>query len=107
VSSLRLLRSLEGCLVFTVTGLAVMIAAGASQEGGTLILPMAVPLPMMLGSYLVSFINYRHQKREGKYNALLQRQRKIWSVCVTRRGQRLLDECRAFPYWLGQDRMID
>jgi len=69
---------------FTVVGLAVMIAVGASQGGQTLILSMAISLPMMLGSYLVSFINYRRQKRdyerqvrdrEEKYNALLQRRR--------------------------------
>ena len=69
---------------FTIVGLVVMIAAGASQGGGTLILSMAVSLPMMLGSYLVSFINYRRQKRdyereakerEEGYDALLQRRR--------------------------------
>lgn len=69
---------------FTIVGLAVMIAVGSTMGGQTLLLSMAISLPMMLGSYLVSFINYSSQKRtykreveerEKKYRALLQRQR--------------------------------
>jgi len=66
---------------FTIVGLVVMLAAGASQGGTTLLLSMAISLPVMLGSYVVSLINYCSQKRayrrqveerEGKYRALLQ-----------------------------------
>ena len=69
----------------TLVGLSVMIAVGASQGGSqTLLLSMAISLPVMLGSSLVSFINYSSQKRtyrreveerEEKYKALLQRKR--------------------------------
>jgi len=69
---------------FTIVGLIVMSAVGSSMGSMAMIVSMAISLPMMLGSYLVSFINYRSQKRayqhkvkerESKYRAMLDRQR--------------------------------
>ncbi len=69
---------------FTVMGLVVMVAVGAAMGGQSMWLSMAVSLPMMLGSYVVSFVNYRNQKkkysqekadRESKYRALLDQRR--------------------------------
>jgi S-DNA-T family DNA segregation ATPase FtsK/SpoIIIE len=68
----------------TIVGLIVMIAVSSSSGGGSsLWISMAVSIPMMLGSYLVSFLNYRAGKRKyaeqkkeriEKYKAMLGRQ---------------------------------
>lgn len=69
----------------TVVGLIVMIAASSSSGGGSsLWISMAVSIPMMVGSYVASFLNYRagrrryqkqKQERVEKYKAMLERQK--------------------------------
>jgi len=70
---------------FTVVGLVVIIAVSSSMGGGqALWLSMAISVPMMLGSYLVAYLNYRsrrrgyeQRKRErvNTYEEMLNRQR--------------------------------
>lgn len=71
---------------FTVIGIVVMIVVSSSggNSGQTLLLSMAISLPMMIGSYVVSFLNYRSGKRkyerevkerEAKYRDRLEKQR--------------------------------
>lgn len=64
----------------TVVGLVVMVALSTSGGGQTLLTSMLISVPMMIGSYVVSYLNYRNSKskyeretaeRESKYRARL------------------------------------
>jgi len=71
--------------VLTIVGLIVMIVASSSSGGGSSMwISVAISVPMMLGSYLVSFLNYRAGKRKHaekkkerveKYNTMLEQQK--------------------------------
>ncbi len=78
-------------IAFTVVGIVVIIvvgvtsaSSGSSGLAGGMLITMAISLPMMLGSYVVSIAGYFSQKnsykrklgeREKKYKEMLQRQR--------------------------------
>lgn len=88
----------------TLLGVGVMIAIGLSQSSGsTLGLSIAISLPMMLASYLVSFINYTTQRntyrkavrqREERYRAFLEARRQ---ELTSLRDQQRAALCQADP----------
>lgn len=76
----------------TIVGLIIMIVVSSSMGSGKMLwLSMAMTLPMMLGSYIVSFLNYRSRNKEyekekkerkTKYEKLIADERKkLKSVC--------------------------
>ncbi len=49
---------------FTVLGLIVMVIISTQGGSSGLLFSMAVSLPMMVGSYIVAYLNYRNAKRK-------------------------------------------
>lgn len=107
---------------FTVIGIIVMIVVSSSggNSGQTLLLSMAISLPMMIGSYIVSFLNYRNGKRkyerevkerESKYRDRLEKQREGLTNLRDQTQVALIynapspNQCIAFIEKLDQSRM--
>lgn len=73
---------------FTIVGLVVMVvAASASSGGSTLLISMAISVPMMLGSYVVAYLNYRNGKR--KYEQDVQKREMLYEQTLAQRSQEI------------------
>jgi DNA segregation ATPase FtsK/SpoIIIE, S-DNA-T family len=73
---------------FTIIGLVVMIvASSASGQGSTLWISMAISVPMMLGSYVVSYLNYRNRKL--KYEQDVEEREELYAVTLRLKRQEI------------------
>lgn len=72
---------------FTVIGLVVMVILSTQGSGSGLMISMAFSLPMMLGSYIVSFLNFRNGKR--KYERELKERETRYTAELGRIDQQL------------------
>lgn len=78
---------------FTIIGLIVMIvAASASDSGSTLLISMAISVPMMLGSYIVAYLNYRNGKRKYERDTQQREQRYQETLAQSRKDLQDLHE---------------
>lgn len=74
----------------TIVGLIVMITVSSTAGGGSsLWISMAISIPMMMGSYLVSFLNYRTGKR--KYQEKLKERVERYEAMLVQKKTRLLE----------------